>query len=46
MMSFFTSMFGWMPPALEYLCMGVVVIFFLATILRVIKFVLDIIPFL
>lgn len=46
MLSFFTSLFTWMPPLLQTLCIGVVVIFFLVTILRIVKFILDILPFL
>lgn len=46
MMSFFTSFFGWMPIELQTLCIAVVVIFFVVTVLRIVRFVLDLIPFL
>ena len=46
MLSFFTSLFTWMPPVLANICIGVVVIFFLVTVLRIVKFILDLLPFL
>lgn len=46
MMRFFTSFFGWLPLELQTLCIGVVVIFFIVTVLRIIRFVLDLLPFL
>lgn len=46
MWSFFTSLFSWLPSDLQLVCSGVVVIFFLVTLLRIVRFVLDLIPFL
>lgn len=46
MVSLFTSLFGWMPPDIATICIGVVVIFFLITVLNIIRFILDILPFL
>lgn len=40
------SLFGWMPPLLVTICAGAVFLFFLVAILRLIAFILDIIPFL
>ncbi len=39
-------LFSWLPPPLSYLCIGGVVIFFLVGAFRLIKFILDLIPFL
>lgn len=46
MLSFFTSLFVWLPPCLQVLCSGVVAIFFIVIVLRVVRFILDLIPFL
>lgn len=46
MMSFFTSLFVWMPIELQLVCIGVVALFFLFTILNIVRFIFDIIPFL
>lgn len=46
MMSFITSLFGWMPPELQLLCIGVVALFFLFTVLNIVRFIFDLIPFL
>jgi hypothetical protein len=46
LISFFTALFGWLPPALQIIAIGVVAIFFVLTILRLIAFILDVIPFL
>lgn len=46
MTQFFYALFGWLPPGLEVLCCGVVFIFFVVTLLHLICFILDLIPFL
>ena len=45
MSSLFTSLFGWMPPMLALICSAVVFLFFIVSILHVISFILDLIPF-
>ena len=46
MHGFLVSLFGWMPVSLQILCGGVIALFFLVTILHVVRFILDLIPFL
>lgn len=46
MSAFFIALFGWMPPLLIIICTGVVAIFFITTLLHLIAFILDVIPFL
>lgn len=46
MISFIASLLTWLPAPLIAVCAGVVVIFFVAVILRVVRFILDVIPFL
>lgn len=45
MMEFFKSFFIWLPPVLQDICVGIVVVFFIVTIGRVLKFIYDLIPF-
>lgn len=45
MFNFFVSLFAWLPPVLQTVCACVVMIFFLVTILHIVRFVLDLIPF-
>ena len=44
--SLVSSMLGWLPAPLVALCVGVVAIFFLGVLLRLIAFIFDVIPFL
>lgn len=44
--TFIYPLFGWLPPVLQIVCFGVVSIFFLVTALRLVAFILDLIPFL
>lgn len=46
MFAFIDALFGWMPPILAIICSGAVFLFFLVAVLRLIAFILDIIPFL
>lgn len=46
MSTMFVALFGWMPPVLQVVCTGVVVLFCLSTVLNIIKFIWDLIPFL
>lgn len=46
MVSMFTSLLGWLPPVLQVVCAGVIALFVLATVLNIIRFILDLIPFL
>lgn len=46
MLSLLTSLFEWMPLELQTLCIGVVVIFFIVSVLRIVRFILDLLPFL
>lgn len=46
MIQLFTALFGWMPPVLALICTAVVFIFFIVSLLHVIAFILDLIPFL
>ena len=46
MAAFFYALFGWMPPILQIVCCGVVAYFFLVTVLHLIRFILDLFPFL
>lgn len=39
------AMLEWLPASLQLLCVGVVAIFVISTLMRLISFVLDIIPF-
>ena len=43
---FFYSLFGWMPPLLAIISCGVVSIFFFFRALHLVRFLLDLIPFL
>lgn len=40
------QLFAWLPTPLYVVCCGLVLIFLLVTILRLIRLILDIIPFL
>lgn len=40
------SMLAWLPAPLNIVCIGVVALFFLFTVLHLIAFILDIVPFL
>lgn len=42
----FNLLFAWMPVPLAVICGGVVALFFLLTALHLVKFILDLIPFL
>lgn len=44
--TFMVSLFAWMPIPLQVMCYGVVTLFILFTILHIVAFVLDLIPFL
>lgn len=46
MVAFFVSLFAWMPLPLQIICGAVVALFFFFTILHLIRFILDLIPFL
>lgn len=46
MFAFFELLLGWLPPVLYIIALGVLAIFTLVTILRLIALILDIIPFL
>lgn len=46
MITFFVAMLTWMPPVLYAISVGVIVIFVVVVILRLIAFILDVIPFL
>lgn len=46
MVSFFLSPLSWMPPTLYVISVGVLAIFTIVVILRLIAFILDLIPFL
>lgn len=46
MLGFFLTLFDWMPSGLFLVCSGVVIIFFLVSILHLVCFILDLIPFL
>lgn len=46
MSTMFISLFGWMPPVLQVVCTGVVILFCLSTILHIIRLVWDVLPFL
>lgn len=39
------AMLEWLPASLQLLCAGVVAIFVISTLLRLISFILDVIPF-
>lgn len=40
------AMLEWLPASLQLLCLGVVAIFVISTLMRLIGFILDCIPFL
>lgn len=46
MVSFFLALLSWMPPTLYVISVGVLSIFTIVVILRLIAFILDLIPFL
>lgn len=46
MLTMFASLFGWMPPVLQVLCVGALAIFLIITVLRLVMFILDLIPWL
>lgn len=46
MLSTIYQLFAWMPTPLYAICCGVVAIFLLVSILRIVKLILDVIPFL
>lgn len=46
MTAFIYGLFAWMPPVLQAVCVGAVSLFFLFTALHLVKFILDLIPFL
>lgn len=46
MIDLISALFEWMPPVLALICTGAVTLFFLVAALRLIAFILDIIPFL
>lgn len=46
MISFFAAFLGWLPSPLFEIAVGVVAIFVIVAILRLISFILDLIPFL
>lgn len=46
MTALYYALLGWLPFPLDIICSGVVFIFFLVVFLRLICFILDLIPFL
>lgn len=46
MISLMSLLFGWMPLPLAIICTGVLFFFVVGTLLHLIKFILDLIPFL
>lgn len=46
MLSMFFSLFSWMPTVLQVICIGALAIFFIIIILRLVIFILDLIPWL
>lgn len=46
MLEMITTLCGWMPDSLQVLVIGVVAIFVIITLMRLISFILDCIPFL
>ncbi|MBO5341033.1 MAG: hypothetical protein J6A62_08560 [Oscillospiraceae bacterium] len=44
--TFFKVLVGWLPFPLYIICSGVITLFFLVAALRLIAFILDLIPFL
>lgn len=45
MLDFFLPLFSWMPHPLPGICGGAVIIFFIITIIHLLKFIIDIILF-
>ena len=45
MHSMIIGLFGWMPMPLQLVCTGVVATFLFITILHIVRFILDLIPF-
>ena len=39
------SLFSWMPPALKAICIGALIIFFIWSLLSLIRMIMDILPF-
>lgn len=39
------SLFDWLPPGLRVIVVGVIFVFVLVTVLRLVKLILDVIPF-
>lgn len=46
MLNMITQLFGWMPPVLSVVCICVVSIFVILTLMKLVKLILDVIPFL
>lgn len=46
MLSMFFSLFAWMPAALQVISIGALAIFFIIILLRLVIFILDLIPWL
>lgn len=46
MFTFFQLLLGWLPPVLYIIAVGVIAIFAVVTILRLVALILDVIPFL
>lgn len=46
MNAFFYALLGWLPAPLDVICCAVVFLFFLIVFLRLVCFILDLIPFL
>ena len=46
MFSFFQLLLVWLPPVLYVISLGVIAIFAIVTILRLVALILDVIPFL
>ena len=46
MLAMFLSLFSWMPPILQVICIGAIAIFFIIILLRLIIFILELIPWL
>ena len=46
LVNYFVSLVGWLPVPLNVIAVGVICLFFLFTVLHLVAFILDIIPFL
>lgn len=44
-MGYITMLFQWMPPVIQVISIGIVSIFIILTVLKIVKIILDCIPF-